>query len=59
MAQIKIFHIIRIVNKKSIISGDYESCLNYFKEQDKAFRKTHKIIPVEEYNKIIKKKSTL
>lgn len=55
MPQIKIFHIIKITTKISVMSGDYESCLNYFKEQDKVFRKTHKIISVEEYKKIIKK----
>lgn len=55
MAQIKIYHIIKTATKKSVMSGDYDSCLNYFKEQDKVFRKTHKIIPVEDYIKIIKK----
>ena len=41
------------------MSGDYESCLNYFKEQDKIFRKTHKIISAEDYIKITNKKPTL
>lgn len=59
MAQIKIYHIITAIIKTSVFSGDYESCLNYFKEQDKIFRKTHKIISAEEYSKIIKKKPIL
>lgn len=59
MAQIKIYHIIRIATKTSVMSGDYDSCLNYFKEQDKVFRKTHKIIPVEDYIKITKKQQSL
>lgn len=59
MPQIKIYHIIRTITRKSVMSGDYESCLNYFKEQDKAFRKTHKIISAEDYIKIIKKKQIL
>ena len=41
------------------MSGDYESCLNHFKEQDKIFRKTHKIISAEDYIKITNKKPTL
>ena len=56
MPQIKVFHIIKTITKTSVMSGDYESCLNYFKEQDKVFRKTHKIISAEEYQKMIKKK---
>lgn len=59
MPQIKIYHIIRTITRKSVMSGDYESCLNYFKEQDKAFRKTHKIISSEDYIKITKKKQML
>lgn len=39
MPQIKIYHIIKTITKISVMSGDYESCLNYFKEQDKVFRK--------------------
>lgn len=56
MAQIKIYHIIKTITKTSVMSGNYESCLNYFNEQDKVFRKTHKIISAEDYIKIIKKK---
>ena len=59
MAQIKVYHIIRIITRKSVMSGDYNSCLNYFKKQDKVFRKTHKIISAEDYIKITKKKQTL
>lgn len=59
MPQIKIYHIIRTVTKKSVMSGDYSSCLTYFNEQDKVFRKTHKIIPVEDYIKITKKQQSL
>lgn len=59
MAQIKVYHIIRIITRKSVMSEDYNSCLNYFKEQDKAFRKTHKIISAEDYIKITKKKQAL
>lgn len=56
MSQIKIYHIIKTIAKTSVMSGDYKSCLNYFKEQDKVFRKTHKIISAEDYQKILKKK---
>lgn len=56
MSKTKTFHIIKLSIKKSVISGDYKSCLNYFNEQDKVFRKTHKIISAEDYIKIIKKK---
>lgn len=59
MPQIKVYHIIRTITRKSVMSGDYDSCLTYFNEQDKAFRKTHKIIPVEDYIKITKKQQTL
>lgn len=59
MVQIKIYHIIAAITKASVFSGNYESCLNYFKEQNKIFRKTHKIISAEEYSKIIKKKPIL
>jgi len=59
MPQIKIYHIIKTTTKTSIMSGDYESCLTYFNEQDKVFRKTHKIISADDYVKIIKKKQTL
>lgn len=59
MSQIKIYHIIKTATKKSVISGDYNSCLTYFNEQDKVFRKTHKIIPVEDYIKITKKQKSL
>lgn len=59
MPQIKIYHIITAITKVNVFSGDYESCLNYFKKQNKIFRKTHKIISAEEYTKIIKKKPIL
>ena len=59
MPQIKIYHIIRTITKKSVMSGDYDSCLAYFNKQDKVFRKTHKIIPVEDYIKITKKQQSL
>lgn len=59
MPQIKTYHIIRTVTRKSVMSGDYNSCLNYFNGQDKVFRKTHKIISAEDYIKITKKKQTL
>ena len=59
MSQVKIYHIIKTASKTSVMSGDYESCLNHFKEQDKIFRKTHKIISAEDYIKITNKKPTL
>lgn len=59
MSKIKTFHIIKVSIKKSVMSGDYESCLNHFNKQDKIFRKTHKIISAEDYIKITKKKSAL
>lgn len=59
MPQIKVYHIIRTITRKSVMSGDYDSCLTYFNKQDKAFRKTHKIISAEDYIKITKKKQTL
>jgi len=59
MSQIKTYHIIRTITRKSVMSGDYNSCLNYFNGQDKVFRKTHKIISAEDYIKITKKKQIL
>lgn len=59
MAKNKLFHIITVVNKDSIFNGSYDACLNMFNMQDKVYRKTHKIISTEEYQKIIKKKPVL
>lgn len=56
MSKTKFYHILKVSNKKSVMSGDYDSCLTYFNEQDKVFRKTHKIITADDYQKIIKKK---
>lgn len=55
----KIYHIIKVITKTSVCKGSYDACLNMFNMQDKVYRKTHKIISEEEYNKIIKKKQTL
>lgn len=59
MSQIKFYHILKISNKKSVMSGDYNSCLTYFNEQDKVFRKTHKIITANDYQKITNKLKSL
>lgn len=59
MAKLKNFHIIITSTKISVYNGSYDGCLNMFNLQDKTYRKTHKIISDEEYNKITKKKSTL
>jgi len=56
MAKIKTYHIFNTINKTSKFTGTYDSCLNEFNLQDKAYRKIHKIISDEEYQKIIKKK---
>ena len=55
----KIYHIIKVITKTSVCKGSYDACLNMFNMHDKVYRKTHKIISEEEYNKIIKKKPTL
>lgn len=59
MAKLKDFHIIINSTKTSVHTGSYDTCLNIFNTQDKVYRKTHKIISDEEYNKIIKKKQVL
>ena len=56
MAKNKLFHIIGIINKTSVYKGSYDACLNMFNMQDKVYRKTHKIITDEDYQKILKKK---
>lgn len=56
MAKNKLFHIIGIINKTSVCKGSYDACLNMFNMQDKVYRKTHKIITDEDYQKILKKK---
>ena len=54
-----IYYIVDRFNRNSIFSGDYNSCLKTFNSKDKSFRKSYKIIPDEEYQKIIKKKPVL
>ena len=56
MSKFKNYHIIISATKTSIASGSYESCLNMFNIQDKVYKRTHKIISDEDYQKILKKK---
>lgn len=59
MAKLKNYHIIINSTKTSVCQGSYDACNNMFNMQDKIYRKTHKIISEEEYNKILKKKQAL
>ena len=56
MSKFKNYHIITNATKISVASGSYEACLNMFNMQDKIYKKTHKLISDEEYQKILKKK---
>lgn len=57
MSKFKNYHIIINATKTSVASGSYEACFNIFNMQDKVYKKTHKLISDEEYQKILKKKS--
>lgn len=59
MGNIKLYYIIHRINKTKDFSATYDGCLEYFMQQDKIYRKLHKIISEKEYNHIIKKKLTL
>ena len=51
----KLFCIIKRYNRKKVTDFlPYDKCLELYNENDKLYRKTHKIIKEEEYNKIIK-----
>lgn len=50
-------HIINRITREQRFSGTYDECLELYIMQDKPYRKLHKIISDEEYQKIIKKKS--
>ena len=56
MAKNKLFHIIITNTKTSVCKGSYDACLNMFNLQDKIYRRTHKIISDEDYQKMLKKK---
>ena len=59
MAKTKTFHVITVIDKGSIFNGSYDNCVNFLNEKTKVFRKLHKIISEEEYQKILKKKQAL
>lgn len=51
----KLFCIIKRYNRKKVTDFlPYDKCLELYNENDKLYRKTHKIIKEEEYNKIVK-----
>lgn len=51
----KLFCIIKRYNRKKVTDFlPYDKCLELYNGNDKFYRKTHKIIKEEEYNKIIK-----
>ena len=51
----KLFCIIKRYNKKKVTDFlPYNKCLELYNSSDKLYRKTHKIIKEEEYNKIIR-----
>lgn len=49
-------HIINRITREQRFTGTYDECLELYIMQDKPYRKLHKIIDDEEYQKIIKKK---
>ena len=49
----KLFCIIKRYDKKKVTDFlPYDKCLELYNENDKVYRKTHKIIKEEDYNKI-------
>lgn len=56
MAKTKTFHIITVVDKDSIYNGSYDDCVDFLNKKTKVFRKLHKLVSDEDYQKIIKKK---
>lgn len=49
----KLFCIIKRYNKKKVTDFlPYDKCLELYNGNDKVYRKTHKIIKEEDYNKI-------
>lgn len=49
----KLFCIIKRCNKKKVTDFlSYDKCLELYNGNDKVYRKTHKIIKEEDYNKI-------
>lgn len=55
MSKLKLYYIINRVTKKEDFTGTYDGCLEYYQQQDKSYKRLHKIIDEKEYNKIIKK----
>ena len=43
------FCIINKGDRKVLKTGGYDECLQYFNDQDKVFRKTHKLINKKDY----------
>jgi hypothetical protein len=58
MAKTKTFHIITVIDKDSIFNGSYDDCVDFLNKKTKVFRKLHKLVSDEDYQKIIKKKPT-
>ena len=51
----KLFCIVKRYNRKKVTDFlPYDKCLELYNGNDKLYRKTHKIIKEEEYNKIVK-----
>ena len=49
----KLFCIIKRYDRKKVTDFlPYDKCLELYNENDKVYRKTHKIIKEEDYNKI-------
>lgn len=59
MAKDSIYHIIHRITRKEDFMATYNGCLEYYNQQDKTYRKLHRIIDNNEFNKIIKKRESL
>lgn len=55
MPKINIYYIINRITKKEDFNGTYDGCLEFYNNQNKTYRKLHRIIDNREFNKIVKK----
>ena len=59
MAKDSIYHIIHRITREEDFMATYNGCLEYYNQQDKTYRKLHRIIDNREFNKIIKRRESL
>ena len=59
MAKDNPYHIINRITRVEKYHSNYDECLEFYNNQDKTYRKLHRIIDNREFNKIIKRRESL